>query len=57
VKHTVLDALQQGFEVKALADAMRAVNVKPDDGSLAIAEMRNAGAEITGNESNAAGVS
>src|SRR3977135_59265 len=34
VKHTVLDALQQGFEVKALADAMRAVNVKPGDGSL-----------------------
>jgi nicotinamidase/pyrazinamidase len=57
VKHTVLDALHQGFEVKALADAMRAVNVKPDDGALAIAEMRNAGAEITGNESRAAGLS
>ncbi len=48
VKHTVLDALRQGFEVKALADAMRAVNVKPDDGALAIAEMRTAGAEIIG---------
>jgi len=57
VKHTVLDALKQGFEVKALADAMRAVNVKPGDGSLAIAEMRSAGAEITGNESRAAGLS
>ena len=57
VKHTVLDALHQGFEVKALADAMRAVNVKPDDGALAIAEMRSAGAEITGNESRAAGLS
>ncbi len=56
VKHTVLDALQQGFAVKALADAMRAVNVKSDDGTLAIAEMRKAGAEITGNESKAAGV-
>src|SRR6266566_2700903 len=39
VKHTVLDALQQGFEVKALADAMRAVNVNPNDGAEAIAEM------------------
>jgi nicotinamidase/pyrazinamidase len=55
VKHTVLDALEQGFAVKALADSMRAVNVKPDDGALAIAEMRSAGAQITGNESKAAG--
>ena len=50
VKHTVLDAIQQGFEVKALADAMRAVNLTPDDGPEAIAEMRAAGAEIVGNE-------
>ena len=50
VKHTVLDALQQGFEVKALADAMRAVNVNPSDGAQAVEEMRNAGAEIIGNE-------
>ena len=55
VKHTVIDALQEGFEVKALADAMRAVNVNPDDGAKAIAEMRDAGAEIVGNESKAAG--
>src|SRR5258708_2249780 len=48
VKHTVLDALREGLEVKALADAMRAVNVKPDDGALAITEMRTAGAEIIG---------
>ena len=55
VKHTVIDALQEGFAVKALADAMRAVNVNPDDGAKAIAEMRDAGAEIVGNESKAAG--
>jgi nicotinamidase/pyrazinamidase len=48
VKHTVLDALQQGFEVKALADAMRPVNVNPNDGEKAIEEMRNAGAGIVG---------
>jgi nicotinamidase/pyrazinamidase len=55
VKHTVLDALREGFEVKALADAMRAVNVNPDDGAKAIDEMREAGAKIVGNESKAAG--
>lgn len=48
VKHTVLDALREGFEVKALADAMRAVNVKPTDGASAIEEMKLAGAEIVG---------
>jgi nicotinamidase/pyrazinamidase len=57
VKHTVLDALKEGFEVKALADAMRPVNVNPDDGALAIAEMRATGAQIVGSESKAAGVS
>ena len=55
VKHTVLDAIQQGFEIKALADAMRAVNVNPNDGAEAIAEMRAAGAEVVGSESKAAG--
>ena len=48
VKHTVLDALKEGFEVKALADAMRAVNINRNDGAQAIAEMRTAGAEIAG---------
>ncbi len=55
VKHTVLDALREGFEVKALADAMRAVNVNPDDGAQAVEEMRTAGAEIVGDETKAAG--
>ena len=50
VKHTVLDALREDFEVKALGDAMRAVNVDPGDGAQAIAEMRAAGAEIIGEE-------
>lgn len=56
VKHTVLAALREGFEVKALANAMRAVNVNPDDGAKAIAEMREAGAEIVGDEKKAAGL-
>jgi len=48
VKHTVLDARGAGFEVKALADAMRPVNLNPGDGEQAIEEMREAGAEIVG---------
>lgn len=55
VKHTVLDARKEGFEVKALADAMRAVNVNPDDGRKAVEEMSAAGAEIVGSKSKAAG--
>lgn len=46
VKHTVLDARREGFEVMALADAMRAVNLSPNDGAKAIEEMRDAGAAI-----------
>ncbi len=55
VKQTVLDGVREGFKVKALADAMRAVNVQADDGKKAIEEMRAAGAEIVGNETKAAG--
>lgn len=46
VKNTVLDALRKGYKVKALEDAMRAVDVKPGDGDRAIEEMRQAGAQI-----------
>jgi nicotinamidase/pyrazinamidase len=46
VKNTVLDGLKEGFRVKALADAMRPVELKPGDGDRALAEMRAAGAVI-----------
>jgi nicotinamidase/pyrazinamidase len=46
VKSTVLDALKEGFRVKALTNAMRAVEIQPGDGERAIAEMKNAGAKI-----------
>jgi len=46
VKSTVLDALKNGFKVKALKNAMRAVDVQPGDGERAIEEMRTAGAAI-----------
>ena len=46
VKNTVLDALKNGFRVKALQDAMRPVELQPGDGDRAIEEMRQSGAEI-----------
>ena len=46
VKNTVLDALKEGFRVKALEQAMRPVEVNPGDGERAIAEMREAGAQV-----------
>jgi len=46
VKNTVLDALKQGYKVKAVEEAMRPVELRPGDGERAIAEMRAAGAEI-----------
>lgn len=49
VKNTVLDAIKNGFKVKAFTDAMQAVELHPGDGERAIEEMRAAGAEIIGN--------
>jgi nicotinamidase/pyrazinamidase len=46
VKNTVLDALKNGFKVKAVENAMRGVELQPGDGDRAIEEMRNAGAEV-----------
>lgn len=46
VLNTVKDALGHGFDVYLLGDAIRAVNVQPDDGANAVAEMRRLGAEM-----------
>ncbi len=46
VKNTVLDALKYRFEVKAIENAMRAVEVNAGDGERALQEMREAGADI-----------
>ena len=46
VKDTVLDALGEGFKVRALTEAMRAVNLRPGDDARAIEEMRRAGAQV-----------
>ena len=55
VKSTVLDALKEGFRVKAVENAMRAVDVNPGDGERAIAEMKEAGAEIVKKQGQEAG--
>ncbi|MBA2733823.1 MAG: isochorismatase family protein [Acidobacteria bacterium] len=46
VKNTVLDALRKGFTVKAIGNAMRAIDTQPGDGDRALEEMRQKGAEI-----------
>lgn len=46
VKQTVLDAVREGFQVKAITDAMRAVEREPGEGERAIEEMQQAGAQI-----------
>lgn len=46
VKHTALDAHRSGFSVMVAADAVRAVNVKPDDGRRAIEDMQNQSVEF-----------
>ncbi|HJU91834.1 MAG TPA: nicotinamidase [Pyrinomonadaceae bacterium] len=51
VKSTVIDALKNGFKVKALSNAMKAVEVHQGDGDRAIEEMRAAGAEIVSTDS------
>jgi len=45
VLKTVLDALKAGFTVYLLQDAIRAVNVNPEDGSKAIDKMVTEGAQ------------
>jgi nicotinamidase/pyrazinamidase len=54
VKQTALDALREGFRVKAIEDAMRAVNMRPGDGERAMEEMRSAGADIINSNSSLA---
>jgi len=50
VKNTVLDALNLGFNVFLLVDAIRGVNVHPDDSTIAIEEMKKAGVKIISTE-------
>ena len=45
VKSTVLDALGYGFKVRILMDAVKGVDLNPDDSKKAIDQMLKAGAE------------
>jgi nicotinamidase/pyrazinamidase len=46
VKNTVLDARREGFDVTVVEDAVRGVNVEPDDSERALEEMEEAGARL-----------
>ena len=46
VLHTVLDALKLGYGVFLLQDAVKAVNVNPDDGNKALRTMQQKGARL-----------
>src|SRR6185503_734380 len=46
VLETVLDGLNLGYEVYAVTDAMKAVNVNPDDGDKALRKMSDNGARL-----------
>ena len=50
VLETVLDGLKYGYEVYAVTDAMRAVNVNPDDGEKALYRMVSSGANLVTSE-------
>jgi nicotinamidase/pyrazinamidase len=50
VRASVLDALREGFRVTVLEDAVGAVNVNSQDGERALAQMQQAGAEVTRSE-------
>ncbi len=46
VKHSVLDARREGFDVVVVEDAIRVVDVRPGDSARAVEEMRAAGARF-----------
>lgn len=46
VRASVLDALKHGYEVVVLTDAIRGVNLQPDDSERALQEMQAAGARL-----------
>lgn len=46
VKFTVLDALSLGYKVTVVVDAVKGVNLKPNDSEQALSEMTKAGAKL-----------
>jgi nicotinamidase-related amidase len=43
VRASALDAIREGFDVRVIVEATRAVNVSPQDGEQALAEIERAG--------------
>jgi nicotinamidase/pyrazinamidase len=50
VKFTALDGVREGFEVTLIEDGCRGVELAPGDCARAIAEMREAGVELTSSD-------
>lgn len=46
VKYSVLDALKMGFHVYVVKDAVRGVNLRPDDSQTALEKMQKKGAHL-----------
>ncbi|MEN3333590.1 MAG: nicotinamidase/pyrazinamidase [Blastocatellia bacterium] len=46
VRATTMDALRRGYETYVVTDGVRAVNVQPDDGAKALADMQAQGAHL-----------
>ena len=46
MKFTALDARQIGFETRLILEAVRGVDLRPEDSRMAIEEMRAAGVQI-----------
>lgn len=46
VKYTGMDALKHGFRVKILSDAIKGVNLKPDDSQLALGFLTKLGLKL-----------
>ena len=50
VRASAIDACREGFDTTVVGDAIRAVNVNPDDGERAIEDMKQAGANVATSE-------
>ncbi len=46
VRASALDAVRKGFQTYVVSDAVAAVNVRPEDGRLALEEMKRAGVQL-----------
>ena len=55
VRASAIDACREGFDTTVVEDAIRAVNVNPDDGKRAIEDMKQAGANVATSEEVLAG--